>query len=124
MKIKFSHIRNRWGFSIYYLSETAKPLTRQNAAYIEVGVTDLSNDSKYNRSAVHFRPISKQDNKKFWEILETSLVNTSTFNHIRASRTAKSGRMVWLDLLAVFQGENWIHQTQSKAMSVLKNTYY
>ena len=123
--LKISKMQNRRLISLEYLiDESVRPVTRANANLIVVPEIDLSESEVFKTQAVHFGSVYKVDNKRLWDLLESTLVNTSPYNHISPFERAKDGRKGCFALKRHFEGEDYIRKTQNQAMYTLSNTFY
>ena len=123
--LKISRMHNRRLVSLdYLLDETERQVTRGNANLIVVPDIDVSDLDIFKTRSVHFGSTFKVDNKRLWDLLESTLVNTSPYNHISPFERAKDGRKAWFALKRHFEGEDYIRKTQNQAMYALSNTFY
>ena len=125
MVLKISKMKNRRLVSLEYLiDESERPVNRANANLMVVTEMDLSDSEIFRTQAVHFGSIYKIDNRRLWDLLESTLVNTSPYNHISPFERTKDGRKGWFALKRHYEGEDYIRKTQNQAMYALSNTFY
>jgi hypothetical protein len=123
--LKITRMQNRRLISLEYLiDETSRQVSRTNANLITISEIDLSELETFKTKAVHFGSVYKIDNRRLWDLLESTLVNTSPYNHISPFERAKDGRKAWFALKRHFEGEDYIRKTQNEAMYTLSNTFY
>ena len=123
--LKISRMQNRRLISLEYLiDESIRPVARVNANLVNISEIDLSESEVFKTQAVHFGSAYKVDNRRLWDLLESTLVNTSPYNHISPFERAKDGRKAWFALKRHFEGEDYIRKTQNQAMYTLSNTFY
>jgi len=123
--IKIARLKNRRSVSLeYLLDETARQVNRQNANLIDVEELDLSERETFRTATVFFGTTYKNDNRRLWDLLEGTLVNTTAYNHISPYERSYDGRKSWLALKRHFEGEDYVERTKDQAMTTLTNTYY
>lgn len=123
--IKIARLKNRRSVSLeYLLDETERQVARQNANLIAVDELDLSDREIFRTGAVLFGTAYKNDNRRLWDLLEGTLVNTTAYNHISPYERSHDGRKAWLALKRHFEGEDYVERTKDQAMTTLTNTYY
>jgi len=123
--LKITRMQNRRLISLEYLiDETSRQVSRANANLVTISEIDLSESETFKTKAVHFGSVYKIDNRRLWDLLESTLVNTSPYNHISPFERAKDGRKAWFALKRHFEGEDYIRKTQNQAMYTLSNTFY
>ena len=123
--LKISRMQNRRLISLEYLIyERDRPVIRSTANLIIVPEIDLSDAEVFKAHAVHFGSTYKIDNRRFWDLLESTLVNTSAYNHISPFERKKDGRKGWFSLKRDFEGEDYTRRSQNQAMYTLSNIFY
>ena len=123
--IKLSKLKNKRNISLSYLvDDHPRQATHGNANYVQVAEIDFETPDLFLNQTIHFGPTFKVDNKRLWSLLETSLVNTSPYNHIAPYERSRDGRRAWTAIKAYFEGEDFVQRTQDQAMATLSNTYY
>ena len=99
-------------------------MIRSNANLIVVPEIDLSDAEVLKAHAVYFGSTYEIDNRRLWDLLESTLVNTSAYNHISPFERKKDGRKGWFALKRHFDGEVYTRRTQKQAMYTLSNIFY
>ena len=123
--IKVARLKNRRSVSLeYLLDETERRVSRQNATLISVESLDLSDHDTFRMGAVFFGTTFKNDNRRLWDLLEATLINTTAYNHISPYERSHDGRKAWLALKRHFEGKDYIERTKDLAMTTLSNTFY
>ena len=111
-------------FLEYLIDEGDRPVIRSNTNLIVVPEIDLSDAEVFKAHAVHFGSTDKIDNRRLWDLLESTLVNTRAYNHISPFERKKDGRKRWFALKRHFEGVDYTRRTQNQAMHTLSNTFY
>ena len=66
-------------------------MIRSNANLIVIPEIGLSHAEVFKVHAFHFGSTYKIDNRRLWDLLESTLVNTSEYNHISPFERKKDG---------------------------------
>ena len=122
---KLKDTLNQRGFAISYLVDpTQRKVTVSTAALLESVSVDFSEESIFDTLTIHFGSAFRADNKKMWNMLEGTLLNTDPYNIIAQYSKSKDGRKAWFALKNRYEGEDYIQAVREEAMARLKSTHY